>query len=216
MVRKKRETLGSRIKDVLSEIHMTQAELARLVGVKQQTISYICSHSDGAESSRYTVRIAEILGVNPAWLQSGTGEKHDPVVRIQVNGIELLVARVPLLDYEDVSGYLAGETLHKARRELMTDAKTGGRSFAIEIHGESMEPLFREGDRVVIDPDLHPEPGDFVCAGVGGLITFRKYRAKGVDRFELVPLNQDWPTTDSTDGAEIIGVMTEHRTYRRR
>lgn len=35
-------TLGSRIRDVLEQKGMSQAELARLVGVKQQTIHYLC------------------------------------------------------------------------------------------------------------------------------------------------------------------------------
>jgi transcriptional regulator with XRE-family HTH domain len=70
-----RSTLGSRIKQVLSEREMSQAELARLVGVKQQTISYICSHEGGAGTSRYAMKIADVLGVNPLWLQSGKGGK---------------------------------------------------------------------------------------------------------------------------------------------
>jgi SOS-response transcriptional repressor LexA len=98
----------------------------------------------------------------------------------------------------------------------MTDGETGNRSFAIQIEGDSMRPTFRAGDRVVIDPDLKPEPGDFVCATVSDGMTFRKYRARGVDQFELVPLNDDWPTIRSESGAVVIGVMTEHRTYRKR
>ena len=101
-----RSTLGSRIKSVLSERQMSQAELARLVGVKQQTISYLCTHEGGAGSSRYSARIAEVLGVNPNWLQSGRGGKLDPLVRIELEGVELSVARVPMLKTEDSPGVL--------------------------------------------------------------------------------------------------------------
>lgn len=104
----------------------------------------------------------------------------------------------------------------------MTDSEIGERSFAIEIEGESMRPMFKPGDRVVINPDQAVEPGDFVCALVAeSTITFRKYRSRGTDAngrvlFDLVPLNDDWPTIRSESGAEVIGVMTEHRTYRNR
>ena len=119
-----RSTLGSRIKAVLSERQMSQAELARLVGVKQQTISYICTHEGGAESSRYAGRIAEVLGVNPNWLQTGRGGKHDPLVRIELAGVELSVSRVPLLKTEDIPGFLEGNKVDP-RRQLRTDGDVG-------------------------------------------------------------------------------------------
>lgn len=214
------ETLGKRIRQMLQERGMTQAELARLVGVKQQTVSYIVADK-GAESSRYATRIAEVLGVNPVWLQHGGANKLNPIVRIEMSGVEVALARVPLLSERDViqlaeTGRVPSE--HQGRN-LMTDARTGPRCFAIELEGESMAPQFIAGDKVVIDPDIRPEPGDFVCATVNGAITFRKYRERsrnGDHLFELVPMNQDWPIIRSEEGAEVVGVMTEHRTYRRK
>lgn len=197
---------------------MTQAELARLVGVKQQTVSYIVADK-GAESSRYAAKIAEVLGVNPVWLQHGGTGKLDPIVRIEMSGVELALARVPLLSEQQVLKLTETGVVPDDGRSLMTEARTGPRCFAIELEGESMSPQFLAGDKVVIDPDLRPEPGDFVCATVNGAITFRKYRERsrnGDHLFELVPTNNDWPTIRSEDGAEIVGVMTEHRSYRRR
>jgi SOS-response transcriptional repressor LexA len=216
----KRETLGSRIRQVLDERGMSQSELARLVGVKQQTVSYICADK-GAESSRYATQIAEVLGVNPRWLQFGGEGKHDPIVRIEMSGVEIALARVPVLSDDDVRLFIeTGKLPESNRRTLMTDARTGPRCFAIELEGESMSPQFIAGDKVVIDPDIAPEPGDYVCATFDGAITFRKYRERGKiqtgQAFELVPMNQDWPIIRSEDGAEIVGVMTEHRTYRRK
>jgi len=209
--------LGARIRQVLTQKGMTQAQLARLVGVKQQTISYICAADSQAATSRYAVKIAEVLGVNPAWLQTGLGDQYDPTVRIELEGVELMVSRVPLLTgAEDALAHLSGQTPER-RLGLMTDANVGGRSFAIEIEGDSMRPLFRPGDRVVIDPDLHPEPGDFVAAHIDGAIYFRKYRVRDGSEFELVPLNDDWPVIRSTSGEiKILGVMAEHRSYRRK
>lgn len=214
------DTLGSRIKQVLRERGMTQAELARSVGVKQQTVSYIVSDR-GAESSRYAARIAEVLGVNPVWLQYGGVGKHDPIVRIEMSGVEVATARVPLFDSNEVVQYVeSGEVPGGyTGRHLMTDQRTGPRCFAIELEGESMAPVFIAGDKIIIDPDINPEPGDFVCATVEGAITFRKYRDRSTKErllFELVPMNTDWPVIRSEDGAVVVGVMTEHRTFRRK
>ena len=96
----------------------------------------------------------------------------------------------------------------------MTDSASAGVSFALELAGNSMAPAFKEGDRVVIDTSLKPEPGDYVAAMAGDVILFRRYRQRQ-SGFELVPENQDWETLSSNDDIRIVGVMTEHRRYRR-
>lgn len=209
--------LGSRIRQVLAEKNVSQAQLARLVGVKQQTISYICATDSPASTSRYATKIAQVLGVNPSWLQSGEGGRHDPSVRIEVEGVELTVRRVPLVASKDVPALLEAGAESTRKSGLMTDANIGPRAFAVEIEGDSMRPLFRPGDRVVADPDLTPEPGDFVVAQVQGAVTFRKYRAREDAEFELAPMNDDWPVVKS-DGetVKVLGVMIEHRSYRTR
>ena len=91
-----------------------------------------------------------------------------------------------------------------------------------------MEPEFHEGDIIVVDPTLHPYPGDFVLAqresqftdGIES--TFKKYRPKGINEhgqnvFELVPLNPDYQVFRSDrEHLEIVGVMVEHRRIFRR
>lgn len=96
-------------------------------------------------------------------------------------------------------------------------------TFALEIEGASMLPEFRPGDRVIIDPELSPNPGDYVAAkNTREEATFKKYKLRGIDAsgknvFELVPLNDEYPTLRSdVDHLEIIGVMVEHRKKYRR
>lgn len=97
-------------------------------------------------------------------------------------------------------------------------------AFALEIEGDSMLPEFRPGDRVIIDPDVNPMPGDFVVAkNSHQKATFKKFRPRGMNEqgaqvFELVPLNEDYPTMRSDiEQLRIIGTMVEHRKkYRRK
>lgn len=207
--------LGSRIRQVLLDKGLTQAELARLIGVKQQTISYICAQDSPATSSRYMGKIAEVLGVNPSWLQYGEGDRYDPVVRIEVNGEELSMRRVPLYTREQLEARVSGKRIKMPLVGLMTDAEVGGDAFAFEINDDSMAPKFLPGDRIVIDPDVQPIPGDYVAAQVAGQLVFRKYRSRTGDAFELAPLNEDWPIVGSKS-AKILGVMAECRSYRKR
>jgi len=134
--------------------------------------------------------------------------------------------RIPLISCvqagawtESTDPFSAGD----AHEFLMTDADLSRSAFALEIKGDSMLPEFKPGDRVVIDPDISPQPGDYVVAKNGeNEATFKKYRPRGLNErgdvvFELVPLNEDYPTMRSdTQPIRIVGTMVEHRKYRRR
>jgi SOS-response transcriptional repressor LexA len=105
---------------------------------------------------------------------------------------------------------------------LTTDLELGPYAFALRLEGDSMQPEFIEGERVIIDPDVHPQTGDFVAARDGkNRGTFKKYRLRGIDAqgkevFELIPLNDKYDTLRSDlEPLEVIGTMVEHRRYRR-
>jgi SOS-response transcriptional repressor LexA len=104
-----------------------------------------------------------------------------------------------------------------------TDQDLSRWAFSLEVEGLSMMPEFREGDRVIVDPEMSPNPGDYVVAKNGSdQATFKKYRPRGISAngemiFELVPLNDDYPTMRSDiEHLAIIGVVTEHRKKLRR
>lgn len=104
-----------------------------------------------------------------------------------------------------------------------TDQDLSPWAFALDVEGLSMSPEFRPGDRIIVEPEMSPNPGDFVVARNGSeQATFKKYRPRGIDGaghmiFELVPLNDDYPTLRSdTEHLTVIGVVTEHRKKLRR
>jgi SOS-response transcriptional repressor LexA len=104
-----------------------------------------------------------------------------------------------------------------------TDQDLSDWAFALDVEGQSMIPMFQPGDRIIVDPEIAPNPGDFVIARNGSAqATFKKYRPRGIDIngemiFELVPLNDDYPTLRSdTERLTVIGVVTEHRKKLRR
>ena len=105
---------------------------------------------------------------------------------------------------------------------IMASNTYSAHTFALRINGNSMEPEFKEGDVVVIDPDVRPSPGDCVVAkNHEESATFKKYRPRGIDAsgveiFELVPLNEDYAIMRSDQQPiHIIGTMMEHTRYRR-
>lgn len=161
----------------------------------------------------------ELLGVNPA--ETAFIKSHGNIVPAPVGS-----SRIPLINYVQAgvwTGIVDDFEPGAANDYLLTDLDVSRSAFALEIKGDSMLPEFRPGDRVIIDPEVAPSPGDFVVAKNGEQeATFKKYRPRSIDAagnvvFELVPLNEDYPSMRSdVMPIKIVGTMVEHRKYRKR
>lgn len=76
-------TLGKRVQLALKEKGMTQENLAETVGVSQVAISNIVK--DLTKKPRIILDIADALGVDPNWLQNGTGSSVTVGERAMLN-----------------------------------------------------------------------------------------------------------------------------------
>lgn len=203
----------------------SRTQLAAAIGVSTSAISQWLSGSVKSLKGSTAAKIEAATGVRAAWIVEGTGPKMVGDAP-NVTPAALGVRRIPLIDYVQAGNwtcpadpFAAGD----AAEWLMTDLDLAECAFALEIKGDSMLPEFRPGDRVIIDPEVQPQPGDFVVAKNGeGEATFKKYRPRGANErgqviFELVPLNEDYPSMRSDiQPIHIVGTMIEHRKYRRR
>src|SRR5205085_743572 len=71
---KERTAFGERLREARLRAKLTQADLARKVGLGQ---SAIAEAENTANGTTKTVQIAKVLGVRPEWLADGTGEMLD-------------------------------------------------------------------------------------------------------------------------------------------
>lgn len=207
--------LAERVKQKRIEIGLTQTEAAELAGIRQQSWQSI---EDGKTlKPRNIIGIAKALNCDPGWLMNGGAFK--PITEVNSR-------RVPLISYVQ-AGALAEkspiEAFDGSLEYVLTDSEISEYSFGLRIEGDSMEPDFKDGDVIIVDPEVEPTPGEFVVAKNGGnQATFKKYRPtytdlNGCQHFELVPLNDDYPVINSDhQPLVIIGVMVEHRIYRRK
>jgi DNA polymerase V len=82
--------------------------------------------------------------------------------------------------------------------------------YVLMVLGDSMEPEFKEGDVVVIEPGSHYHDGSYVIAYHNSEYIFRQLRVIK-DRMYLMPLNPSY-VTEQIDGAEAIkGVITQKK-----
>ncbi len=65
------DTLGERLSFAMERAGLNQSELARVVGIKPQSVQYLCSSEGNGKRSRYIMEIAVALDVRPEWLLDG-------------------------------------------------------------------------------------------------------------------------------------------------
>lgn len=216
---------GERLEAALKARNTTISQLASGMGVSYQAVKRVIDGLSKAFSAANNTKAAAFLRISPDWLATGQGSME--------MGFDANAKPVPLgmRPYPVISSIQAG-----ALKEIAApyspgdgfdveygDDDTSQWSFFLEIEGDSMLPDFRPGDRVLIDPEVTPRPGDFVAArNTKQEATFKKYRVRGLDAsgnevFELVPLNDDYPTLRSDEQHLcVIGTMIEHRRKFRR
>ncbi|MFQ1876310.1 LexA family protein [Aeromonas veronii] len=225
--------INERIKQTRKRLGYSQEILGSRVGVSRVSISQ-WERGENTPNGRYLNELASALGVTVDWLLTGSGDTPQLPAEHPTPGyhnVEPAVIpqgkRIPVISYVQAGNWremCEQATTFDGNVEYVTaSVDIGSCGFGLWLRGDSMLPLFKEGDLIIVDPDEAPQPGDYVVAKNGSNeATFKKYRPRGIDEtgqevFELVPLNDDYPTMHSDrQHIQIIGVMVEHRTFRKR
>jgi SOS-response transcriptional repressor LexA len=218
------KSISMKIRELRKERKLTQQQVADAIGISRVAVSKWESGETKDLKRDSLIGLSALFGVSlNELLDAESLVKEEPNVTY---GIKLHSDR---RGYPIISPVQAGHW-----REIVDTFPRGGadeyilasntysaHTFALRITGNSMEPEFKEGDVVVIDPDVRPSPGDYVVAkNHDEAATFKKYRPRGImdgqEVFELVPLNEDYAIMRSDQQPiQIIGTMMEHTRYRR-
>jgi phage repressor protein C with HTH and peptisase S24 domain len=106
--------------------------------------------------------------------------------------------RIPLIGlaqaggegYFDDGGYPVGGGWDEVGLPEIADAN----AYALEISGDSMEPVFRDGDMVIVSPAAPIRRGDrVVVRTTGGEVMAKQLTRRSAKRVELRSLNPDHP-----------------------
>lgn len=212
------KTIGDRIRARRKELRLTQKDLSLKVGVSHVSISQ-WEKDETSPRGDNLMKLSRALGCEPEFILNGDKSESN------VHAAAVDFRMVPIISYVQAGCWTAESSIRSAEGHmeyLQTNMDLSESSFTLIISGRSMEPEFKEGDAVVIDPEVDPLPGDFVVAKNGQEeALFKKYRPRGFingeEVYELVPLNEDYPTLRSDqEPIRIIGTMVEHRRYRKR
>ena len=120
---------------------------------------------------------------------------------------------VPRLDVDASAGPGAAGAEDKvfdafrfSRRWLAEQGLDGSNLSAIRVVGDSMEPLLREGDEVLVDCREQPFRDGVHVVRLDELLLVKRVASKGGGRFSLLSQNLAYPPLDvSADELDIIG-----------
>ncbi len=217
-------TLGTRLRARREAVGLTQEKLAKQCGVSRAAVAQWEAGvtRPGLDN---LVRAAKALDVWLSWLTAGDQSLPDGPSPFPSAASR---RQIPVIDYVRAGLWYAVADPYApggGMDDIATDLDLSPKAFALVVRGESMDPEFRDGDKIIIDPEVVPQPGDFVVAKLDreDEATFKKYRPRGADKdgapiIELVPINPDWPTLmiNAEQPGRIVGTLIEHRRYRPR
>ena len=197
--------------DGLAERHrLTPSGLARKAGLDPTTFNKSKRlASDGRPRWPSTESIAKIVGATSTSL-----EEFAALMRGETKsafGFAAPAAAVPLLGfaeagaggYFDDSGFPAGQGWD----EIDLPQRSGKEPvYALEVSGQSMMPLYRDGDIVIVSPNAAVRRGDRVVVRTkAGEVMAKVLQRRTARTVELASVNPDYPDRQfSVDEIEWI------------
>jgi SOS-response transcriptional repressor LexA len=197
----------------MKALGMTQAQLAEKVGLSQVAIHLLLTGK--SSTTKKPAEIARALDVDVDWLLSGKGFISDPQNSHTANiepGPDVR-GLVPLISWVTAGAWVTAEDPYEigdAEQWVPCPITHGHHTFVLKVRGESMEPEYRDGDWIFVDPDREVLNGSHVVVRMEGTdeATFKKLVIEGEDRF-LMALNAGWPERiiRINGNATIVGVV---------
>lgn len=190
-------TMAGRIREAREAAGLTQAEVARRVGVSKQAVGQWESGDTRSIRGDNLLALARVLGRQPGEF-SASGRVGAAAVGSGAPGppgpweVPLVTWRVAALWHVGAGITLAGPSAKRVR----TGRRVGRDAFALEVRDDAMAPLAPRGAVIVADPELgSPAAGDYVVATFEGddEAVFRRYREEPGGPAMLVPLNDTYP-----------------------
>lgn len=206
------DTFANRLQKALDNSKMKQVDLVEKTGLDKTLINKYLAGLMKAKQDKLTI-LADALNVNEVWLMGydipmdrniGTDELGNPVVDIPLLGS--VKAGYDYLAQENWVGTIQVET------SLVGD---GSEYFALEVKGDSMAPVFIEGDIIIIHKQNDCENNQIAIVIVNGEEGTVKKVRKTEAGIILQPLNPAYApmifTNEEIDSIPItiVGIVRQ-------
>ena len=201
-----KQIMAKNIRYYMDKHSVSQTEICNTLGIKMPTFSDWVNAKTYPRIDKIEL-MANYFGISKADLvEEHTAQStNSNAVTIKVLG--RVAAGLPIEAVENIID----------TEEISEELSKTGEFFGLQIHGNSMEPKFSEGDVVIVRKQEDAESGDIVIATVNGTDATCKRLRKYRDGIELISTNPSYePMFFSAEEIEqkpvrIIGRVVELR-----
>ncbi len=172
-----------------AEYHLSASGLAKKAGLDPTTFNKSKRHTrDGKPRWPSTESIAKIL--------AATGSGLSEFVGYIGGGGSSGMQRIPVIGYAQAgqSGFFddGGYPVGSGWDEIIFPNVNDPTAYALEISGDSMEPLYRDGDTIIVSPATDLRRGDRVVVKThDGEVMVKELIRRSAQKVELRSLNPD-------------------------
>lgn len=203
------DSFQSRLEKALKIRNIKPVELHEKTGISESLLSKYLSGNAVARQRKISL-ISDALNINPVWLMG-----YDiPMEAIPINNIEKI--KIPVLGTVKAGyDYLAQENIIGYESiDSVADTKN---YYALQVTGNSMEPLFSDGDIAIVHKQDDFETGNTCIVLINGDEATVKKVVRTEDGIDLIAMNPYYPvrhfTKEEMDKipVQVIGKVVEAR-----
>ncbi len=193
----KHEDIWRALDTLAAENGMSASGLARAAGLDPTTFNRSKRiMPDGRARWPSTESVAKVLDATGVGFDSFSSLVTG--ARTLASGHRSSIRRVPLIGFAQAGGdgYFGdgGYPVGGGWDEVSLPEITDPHAYALEISGDSMEPVFRDGDQIVVSPAAPIRRGDRVVLRTkNGEVMAKQLARRSARRYELKSLNPDHP-----------------------
>jgi phage repressor protein C with HTH and peptisase S24 domain len=127
---------------------------------------------------------------------TASNTKIDTFVKLITDSGKVAISNVPLIGFAEAGagGYFddGGFPVGKGWEDIAFPSVTDEHAYALEISGDSMKPVYRDGDIIVVSPAAPVRKGDRVVVKTkNGEVMVKELKRKAAKSVELKSLNAE-------------------------
>lgn len=205
---------GDRLKNRRKYVGLSQKELCEKLGTNNQIVYQLESKEETNSKVKTLEKLADALNTSTDYLLGRTDifnydlfeitDSDENTVKVPVYG--RIPAGIPLEAIKVDYGYVPVSKSTLRNKQMI----------GLKVVGDSMYPLYMEGDVILIEVTTDVQSGDDIVAFVGydNEATLKRYHKKE-DHIELEPLNREYPRKSYGKDDPPIRILGKVREIRR-